>query len=380
MVGSRIQERAEQLAYSGAAGRPGTPLRDSSAASPANTAIKSVSIVVPIYNENGNVRRLHQEISDVLTEIRLPYEIIFVDDGSTDGSTELLRTIAARDRRSRLVVFRRNYGQTSAMQAGIDLAGMDCIVTIDGDLQNDPADIPAMLAKLDEGYDLVHGWRKDRKDALVNRKIPSRIANWLISNVTRFPIHDLGCTLKAMRREILQEVELYGEMHRFIPILMHQRGARCTEIVTRHRPRLEGKTKYGLGRTITVFLDLFTVKYMLDYSSHPMRIFGGLGLICFSVALLALGATVAMKAFGGVDMTGNPFLLMSVVSGLAALQLLSLGLIGEINARIYFAGRKKTPYAVRELVNFDEAPADTGETVQPQPRQASVALRARRVG
>ena len=337
-----------------------------------------ISAVVPVFNEAESLSTLHAELDQVAQKHDYRLQIIFVDDGSTDGGTDLLRAVAARDRRSRLVVFRRNYGQTAAMQAGIELARMDCVVTIDGDLQNDPADIPAMLARLEEGYDLVHGWRKDRKDALLARKIPSRIANWLISNVTRFPIHDLGCTLKVMRRDILREVELYGQMHRFIPILMHQRGARCTEMVTRHRPRLEGKTKYGMGRTITVLLDLLTVKYMLDYSSHPMRIFGGVGLFCFTVAFLAFAATVAMKALGGVDMTGNPFLLMSVVSGLAALQFFSLGLLGEINARIYFGDRNKTPYAVRELVNFDDERAGAEKTGQPQPVQTPAALHARR--
>jgi glycosyltransferase involved in cell wall biosynthesis len=195
-----------------------------------NGQSRGVSVVVPIYNEQGNILRLHQELSDVLTGLERPYEIVFVDDGSKDGSVEILREIASRDSRSKLVIFRRNYGQTSAMQAGIDHATMGVIVTIDGDLQNDPADITEMLAKLEEGYDLVHGWRKDRKDALVSRKIPSRIANWLIAKVTRFPIHDLGCTLKVMRREILQEVELYGEMHHYIPILLYQRGARCAEV------------------------------------------------------------------------------------------------------------------------------------------------------
>ncbi len=314
--------------------------------------MNSVSIVIPVYNERDNISRLYWELHKVLPELDRPYEILFVNDGSTDGTSEKLREIAASDPKVRIVEFRRNYGQTAAMQAGIDLSNCDVIVTIDGDMQNDPADIPMMLAKLDEGYDLVHGWRKDRKDALVHRKIPSQIANWLISKVTRFPIHDLGCTLKVMRREIAQEIELYGEMHRFIPILAHQRGARCAEVVTNHFPRTAGQTKYGIDRTFRVLLDLVTVKYMLDYFAHPMKLFGGVGLICFAICMLAAVLTAGMKLIGGVDMTGNPLLLLSLVSALAGIQFLSLGLLGEVSARIYYGNQRKQHYAVRELVNF----------------------------
>jgi glycosyltransferase involved in cell wall biosynthesis len=314
----------------------------------------SVSVVIPIYNELDNISRLYWELNKILPALDRPYEIVLVDDGSTDGSAELLRELAATDSHVRVVFFRRNYGQTAAMQAGLDLATGDVIVTMDGDMQNDPGDIPLLLAKLEEGYDLVHGWRKDRQDALLHRKIPSRLANWLISKVTRFPIHDLGCTLKAMRREIAQEIELYGELHRFIPILMHQRGARCAEVVTRHHPRTAGKTKYGIDRTFRVILDLITVKYMLDYFAHPMKLFGGVGLWCFVACFGAVAATVAMKLTGGFDMTGNPLLLLSVVSALAGIQFLSLGLLGEVAARIYYGSQNKVHYAVRELVNFGE--------------------------
>lgn len=320
--------------------------------------VRNVSIVVPIYNELGNIERLYTELTAALTALRRPYEIILVDDGSKDGSTGRLEAVAAADSRVKLIVFSRNYGQTAAMKAGIDNASMDVVVTIDGDLQNDPVDIGPMIAKLEEGYDLVHGWRVHRQDAAISRKLPSRIANKIISRVTRFPIHDLGCTLKAIRRNILSEVDLYGDMHRFIPILLFQRGARCFEIETHHRPRVAGATKYGIGRTLTVLLDLLTVKYLLDYSAHPMRIFGGLGLVSFGLAFLSLMLLVGMKVFAGVDMTGSPFLMLTVVAGLAGLQLLSLGLIGEILARIYFATGRKTYYAVRRTVNFaDDASA-----------------------
>src|SRR5262245_55178846 len=264
----------------------------------------SVSVVVPICNELENISPLYQQLAAVLPSMGRWWEIVFVDDGSTDGSTDRLKEFAARDERVKVVRFRRNYGQTAAMQAGFDHASGDVIVTLDGDLQNDPLDIPMMVNKLDEGYDLVHGWRKLRQDTLVTRKIPSKIANWLISRVTKFPIHDLGCTLKAIRREIAVELELYGEMHRFIPILAHQRGARCAEVVTRHHPRRFGQTKYGLSRTVRVVLDLITVKYMLDYFASPMKLFGRFGLACLLVSLVAGFATIGMKLLGGVDMTG----------------------------------------------------------------------------
>jgi len=314
----------------------------------------SVSVVVPICNELDNIPLLYQQLVAVLPSLKRPWEIVFVDDGSTDGSSASLKELAARDERVKLVRFRRNYGQTAAMQAGIQHSCGDCVVTLDGDLQNDPLDIPMLVEKLDEGYDLVHGWRKQRHDTLLTRKLPSKIANWLISRVTGFPIHDLGCTLKAMRREIAVELELYGEMHRFIPILAHQRGARCAEVVTRHYPRRFGQTKYGLSRTVRVVLDLMTVKYMLDYFASPMKLLGRFGLACLAIASLAGMATIAMKLAAGTDMTGNPLMLLSVLGMIAAIQFFSLGLLGEVNARIYFGQERRQNYAIRELVNCGE--------------------------
>jgi glycosyltransferase involved in cell wall biosynthesis len=316
----------------------------------------TVSVVVPICNELENIPLLYQQLAAVLPSLAQaretrPWEIVFVDDGSTDGSSERLKELAARDARVKVVRFRRNYGQTAAMQAGIHHSTGDVIVTLDGDLQNDPLDIPVLIKKLDEGYDLVHGWRKQRHDTLLTRKIPSRIANWLISRVTGFPIHDLGCTLKAIRREIAIELELYGEMHRFIPILAHQRGARCVEVVTRHHPRRFGQTKYGLSRTVRVLLDLITVKYMLDYFASPMKLFGRFGLACLAVALFAGIATGAMKLAAGTDMTGNPLMLLGVLGTIAAIQFFSLGLLGEVNARIYYGSQPRQNYAIRELIN-----------------------------
>ena len=313
-----------------------------------------VSVVIPIYNEQENVRLLYQQLVDVLETLEAPHEIVFVDDGSNDGSRDELRALAVSDSRVKLVLLRRNYGQTAAMQAGLQLAEGEVIVTMDGDLQNDPADIPMMLAKLEEGYDLVHGWRKNRQDAWLSRKLPSRIANWLISKTTQFPIHDLGCTMKVIRGELARELELYGEMHRFIPILAAQRGARCAEVVTRHHARQFGQSKYGISRTLRVILDLITVKYLQDYFASPMKLFGLLGLFCTAVGGVAGIATIVMKLFGGYDMTGNPLLLLTIFSWMTGLQFFSLGLLGEVSARIYYAAQPKQNYAVRELVNFDD--------------------------
>lgn len=315
----------------------------------------SLSVVIPIYNERDNIELLYGALTAALDAFGRPFELLFVNDGSRDGSTAKLDELAARDARVKIVDFRRNYGQTAAMQAGIQHASLDYVVTIDGDLQNDPTDIPLMVAKLEEGYDLVHGWRKHRQDTFVNRKLPSKIANWVISKVTGFPVHDLGCTLKVIRREIAQELELYGELHRFIPILAHWHGARCVEIETKHHPRRFGTTKYGIGRTTRVVLDLMTVKFLIRYSVSPMKLFGGLGLTSVGVGLLSAAATIGMKLFGGIDMTGNPLLLLSVLGTVVGVQFFVLGLLGEVCSRIYFACRDREPYAVRRLVNFEPA-------------------------
>jgi glycosyltransferase involved in cell wall biosynthesis len=312
-----------------------------------------LSVVIPIYNEVENIGRLYAALDAVLPLIGRDYEIILVDDGSTDGSAGALRELAARDPLVRVIEFRANFGQSAALHAGIQAAAGDVIVTLDGDLQNDPADIPRLLAKLDEGYDLVHGWRKRRQDALVSRKLPSRAANWLISRITGFPVHDLGCTLKAIRREVARELELYGEMHRFIPILAHWRGARCVEVETNHHPRRFGTSKYGLSRTFRVLLDLITVKYLIQYLVSPMKLFGGLGLLCGAAGLVAGIGTIAMKLGSGTDMTGNPLLLLSVFSMMTGLQLLVLGMLGELGARIYYAVCDAKPYAVRRVFNFE---------------------------
>jgi hypothetical protein len=310
----------------------------------------SVSVVIPVYNERDNVAALHSAIAEALRPLDRPWEIVLVDDGSTDGTDRELERIAAADARVRVVQLRRNYGQTAAIRAGIDEAAGDVIVTMDGDLQNDPADIPMMLQKLDEGYDLVHGWRKDRKDRWLSRRLPSLIANRLIAWTTRCPVHDLGCTLKAIRREIAVELDLYGEMHRFIAVLAQWRGARCVEVVTRHHPRRFGQTKYGIGRMPRVLLDLVTVKFMLDYFASPMRLFGMVGLVCGLLGMLSGAATIVMKLAGDVDMTGNPLLLLTALSTMIAMQFLSLGLLGEFCVRIYHNHHPRANYAIRRRI------------------------------
>ncbi len=313
-----------------------------------------ISVVIPIYNELENIPILYRSLKAVLEPLDEPYEILFVDDGSTDGSTERLRELAAEDRRVKLIIFRRNFGQTAALDAGLHAASGDVVVTMDGDLQNDPEDIPFMVAKLREGYDLVHGWRRDRQDEFLRRRLPSKIANWLISKVTGFPVRDLGCTLKVMRRELAEDLHLYGEMHRFIPILAHWLGARCVEVVTRHHPRRFGQSKYGLSRTVRVLLDLLTVKYLVRYLTSPMRLFGGLGLGATAVGCASGAATVWMKLVHGVDMTGNPLLLLAVFCVLVGVQLVILGMLGELGTRTYYESQGRRPYAIRERVNFDE--------------------------
>jgi glycosyltransferase involved in cell wall biosynthesis len=313
----------------------------------------SVSVVVPIFNEVETIPHLYEAVTNVLRQLGRPYEFILVNDGSKDGSAEALERLAQCDPAVKVVEFRRNYGQTAAMQAGIQAASMDVVVLMDGDLQNDPADIPMMLDKLEEGYDLVHGWRKNRQDSFVDRKLPSKIANWIISKTTGFPVHDLGCSLKAIRTEIAQELQLYGEMHRFIPILAHWRGARCVEVVTNHHARKYGTSKYGISRTTRVVLDLLTVKYFIQYVVSPMKLFGMAGLGNLAVGALAGMATLWMKLVGGVDVTGNPLFLLTCLSAMLGMQFLFTGMLGEMCSRIFFEVRGMPNYAIRKTLNFE---------------------------
>lgn len=314
---------------------------------------RSVSIVLPVYNESENLNLAYQEIRSVMDSAKWPYDIVFVDDGSSDGSKAILKSLA-EDPKVKVVLLRRNFGQTAAMHAGIQHAGGDYIVTMDGDLQNDPADIPSMLEKLEEDYDLVFGWRADRQDKFLSRKLPSMLANKLISRVTGFKINDLGCTLKAIRSEIAKDLELYGEMHRFIPILASNLGARSIEVEVNHRARQFGESKYGIGRSVRVVLDLITIQYMSRYFASPMKLFGFIGIIVSVLALVSMIAVVVMKLGWNFDVTGNPFTFLTVVSTILAGQFFILGIIGELSVRIYYGTGDKKSFQVRELLNFGD--------------------------
>jgi glycosyltransferase involved in cell wall biosynthesis len=312
-----------------------------------------LSLVIPVYNEKDNLPLLMQAIRAALQPLQQTWEVIFVDDGSTDGSTEILAQLAEQfPTHVRAVIFRRNFGQTAAIAAGLDHAEGNIIILLDADLQNDPADIPILLAKLDEGYDLVSGWRKDRKDNRFTRTIPSMLANGLISWVTGVHLHDYGCTLKAYRREALEGFRLYGEMHRFIPVFAHSVGAKITEIPVRHHPRKFGVAKYGLERTVKVILDLFTVKFLLDYSNKPIYLFGGAGMgLIFGSALLMLYLFVR-RFVSGVAVLGSPLFQLGVMFAIMGFQSILMGLIAELLARTYHESQSKPTYTVRETINL----------------------------
>jgi glycosyltransferase involved in cell wall biosynthesis len=311
-----------------------------------------LSVVIPIKDERDNIAVLHERLRAALEPLRLGYEIVFVDDGSGDDSYQALETLAQRDLTVKVVRLRRNFGQSAALQAGIDWSTGDVIVTMDGDLQNDPADIPIMLDKLKEGYDAVLGLRAKRQDHLFIRKIPSHLGNWLIRKVTGVQTKDLGCTLRAMRRDLAESIPLYGEMHRFINVLAQQAGARLTQIPVRHHPRTAGKTKYTLSRTFRVVLDLITVTFMHSYLTRPMHIMGLAGLCSMGLGFVCLVITVLMKSLSGTFMTGNPFLLLSAICVLVGFQFISMGLIGELMTRTYFESQGKKSYAVRGTLNI----------------------------
>ncbi len=319
-----------------------------------------LSVVIPLKDEQDNLTRLHDRLTEALRPLACSYEIVLVDDGSIDGSFALLERLAAGDPHLKVVRLRRNFGQSAAMQAGIDHAAGAVIVTMDGDMQNDPADIPMLLGKLNEGYDAVFGLRAKRQDDLLIRKLPSWAGNWLIRTVTGVAIKDMGCTLRAMRRDLAEQLHLYGEMHRFIPVLAQQAGARVVQVPVRHHPRTAGKTKYNLTRTVRVLLDLITVKFMHSYLTRPMHVMGLAGLISMGLGLVSLIVTVAMKWTSGQWMTGNPLLLFSALLEMIGVQFISMGLIGELVTRTYFESQGKTSYAVRSTLNLEAQAAQGG--------------------
>lgn len=308
-----------------------------------------VSVVIPVFNERDNLTPLHEKLQRAL-EGRT-YELIFVNDGSSDGSGAVLEEISALDPASVLVVeLRRNFGQTAAIAAGIDHAKGSVIVLIDADLQNDPADIPDLLEKIDEGNDMVSGWRVDRKDAFLTRTLPSRIANWLISIVTGVRLHDYGCTLKAYRREILEGFRLYGEMHRFIPAYAGSVGAKIVEVPVRHHPRRHGQTKYGLGRIVKVLLDLFTVKFLISYAHKPIYLFGGAGLLLIVPSFLTLVFLAVRRFTLQISVLGSPLFQTSTMFMILGFQSILMGLIAELLVRTYHESQAKPTYTVRRLI------------------------------
>ena len=314
-----------------------------------------LSIVIPIFNEEENILPIHQTLTEALIPLRLHYEIVFVNDGSADGSYEALCRVAALDQKAKVINLRRNFGQTAAMTAGFDCASGRVIIPMDGDLQNDPADIPRLLAKVEEGYDIVSGWRKDRQDKEMIRKLASRMANWLTARMTGVALHDTGCTLKAYRSEILKTTRLYGEMHRFIPALANLMGARICEIPVAHHARRFGTSKYGLQRTVKVILDLITVKFLADFSTKPLYMFGGLGVILFALAVLAGCETLYERWAWGVYVHNNPFILIAVFLATLGINFISMGLLAELIVRTYHESQDKPTYHVRDTLNL-EAP------------------------
>jgi glycosyltransferase involved in cell wall biosynthesis len=314
-----------------------------------------ISVFLPVLNEEPNLRPLQDKLDRALAQLGRTAEIIYVDDGSTDGSLAVLREIAARDKRVRVIALRRNYGQTPAMAAGIDAARGEVLIPMDADMQNDPADIGRLLEKIDEGYDVVSGWRKNRQDKLFTRKIPSMIANRIISWIGGVPLHDYGCSLKAYRRESLADVHLYGEMHRFIPIYASWSGARVTEIPVEHHARTMGTSKYGLSRTVKVIFDLMTIKFMASYQTKPLYVFGWAGLLTFLVSILCAILAFLMKYASWphhADFVQTPLPVLTTVMLVLGVQFFLMGLLAEMQVRTYHESQQKSVYAVREKIGF----------------------------
>jgi glycosyltransferase involved in cell wall biosynthesis len=319
-----------------------------------------LSLFLPVLDEEENLPLMHKKIGAALDALGKTAEVIYVDDGSTDNSLAILKEIAAGDSRVRVISLRRNYGQTAAMSAGIDAAKGEILIPMDADLQNDPADISRLLDKLNEGYDVVSGWRKNRQDKMITRKIPSQIANKIISWIGGVPLHDYGCSLKAYRRDVIQDVRLYGEMHRFIPIYASWAGARVTEIPVEHHARTMGKSKYGLSRTIKVVFDLVTIKFMASYQTKPIYVFGSFGMLAFLVSILSglyafvlkYGFLLGLPDRYHADFVETPLPVLSIVMFAIAIQFFLMGLLAELQVRTYHESQNKSIYAVREKIGF----------------------------
>jgi glycosyltransferase involved in cell wall biosynthesis len=319
----------------------------------------NLSLVIPIYNEEENLPLLFDAIYNTMNALGQSWEVILVDDGSQDNSLSVLKEYAQKDEEHvRVISFRRNFGQTAAIAAGLDYVQGDIIILLDADMQNDPADIPMLLAKLDEGYDLVSGWRKSRKDNALTRNFPSMVAKWLISRVTGVHLHDYGCTLKAYRRDVLEGFRLYGEMHRFIPVFASSVGAKITEMPVNHHPRKFGKAKYGLERTVKVILDLFTVKFLISYSSKPIYLFGGAGGFLMVVSTIIMLYLFMRRIFFLVAIGNSPLLQMSAMFFILGFQSILLGLIAELLVRTYHESQRKPTYTIRSIINLKQESRD----------------------
>lgn len=311
-----------------------------------------ISVVFPVYNEAESLRELYKETVAVLTEMGRPYELIFCDDGSTDGSLEILRELAAKDPNVRVIAFARNYGQTAALDVGFRAARGSIVIPMDADRQNDPVDIPRLVRKLEEGFDAVSGWRSQRQDAYWTKTLPSRIGNRLVSLVTGVDLHDYGCTLKAYRGSILKHIRLYGEMHRLIPAYIAWAGGKVAEIPVRHRPRLAGTSKYNLGKSVRLILDLITVRFLLGYTTKPLYFIGRYGLLCLGLGVMFLFWTVIKKIIWREPLYTDPFFLASIFLFLAGLQFLFSGLLAEMNMRIYYEASDRLPYQIKATINI----------------------------
>ena len=326
--------------------------------------VPDLSVVVPLYNEEPNVAELHRELTAALGAWGRPYELLFIDDGSTDGTFRILRELQAGDPCTRVVALRRNFGQTAAFAAGFAHARGRMIATSDGDLQNDPRDLPRMVDMLEDGYDIVCGWRRTRRDPWLTRRLPSNVANWLISRTTGVSLHDYGCSLKVFRGEVVRSLRLYGEMHRFIPAIASEQGVKIAEVVVNHRPRRFGTSKYGLSRTMRVVLDLFTVKFLLSYSTQPIQIFGPPGLLMGAAGLAVTGYLGYVRLFTGQAIGDRPLLLLGILLMFAGMQFLTLGLLAELQARTYHESQGKPVYVVRKVLGapVGDAEEETGST------------------
>ena len=309
-----------------------------------------ISVVLPVYNEEDNIIPLFDELQPVLNSIARPYQVIFINDGSEDSTLDKLKELKQRDHNIDIIDFRRNFGQTAAMSAGLDHAKGDVVITMDADRQNDPADIPKMLKEIDEGYDLVCGWRHQRQDGFLLRRLPSILANKLISSTTDVRLHDYGCTLKAFRHEVAKGIRLYGEMHRFIPAIASWMGVRISEIKVNHRPRVAGTSKYGISRTFRVILDLITVKFLLSYSSRPLQFFGWFGFISGGAGFILGAYLTIQKLFFDTSLANRPMLLLSVLLIFMGLQFVTVGLLAEMHTRTYHEAQNKPTYVIREII------------------------------